>query len=506
MNALLIYPEFPDTFWSFRHALKFTGKRALLPPLGLLTVAAMLPTEWDKQLVDLNVAPLTDAHLQWADIVFLSAMAVQKDSARRVLERCRWAGVKVVAGGPLFTIDHEQFPQVDHFVLNEAELTLPPFLADLAAGAARRTYSSTELADMAFSPVPLWRLANLRRYAMGAVQFSRGCPFDCDFCNVTSLFGRRPRVKGASQVVAELDALAACGWRGSVFFVDDNLIAQPKRLKDDLLPALVRWQERGRRVDFNTQASINLADDPELMALMVNAGFDTVFVGIETPSDEALASCGKKQNLGRDLLADVNRMQRAGLEVQGGFIVGFDTDTPSVFQRQVDFIQRSGIVTAMVGLLQAIPGTRLHRRLEQQGRLRGQCTGDNVDGTSNIAPLMDPQMLRSGYERLLQSIYSPKAYYRRTRTFLREYHSSGRRTRIGRAEVIAFLRSLYRLGLFGRERLQYWKLLMWTALRRPRLFGDAVSLAIIGHHCRKVCEGVLSAQRAPAQGELSLQR
>jgi radical SAM superfamily enzyme YgiQ (UPF0313 family) len=500
MNALLLYPEIPDTFWSFRHALKFTGKRALLPPLGLLTVAAMLPDAWKKWLVDLNVGPLDDADLRRADIAFVGAMAIQRESARRLLARCRAAGVKIVAGGPLFTIDHEQFPEVDHFVLNEAELTLPPFLADLAAGTARRTYGSTRHADIASSPVPMWRLADLRRYAMAAVQFSRGCPFDCDFCNVTSLFGRRPRMKRSPQVIAELDALADCGWRGPVFFVDDNLIAQPRRLKEDLLPALIRWQQcHGRhRVGFNTQVSINLANDPELMSLMVNAGFNAVFVGIETPSDEALASCGKKQNVGRDLLADVKRMQRAGLAVQGGFIVGFDTDTPSVFQRQVDFIQRSGITTAMVGLLQAIPGTRLHRRLEAQGRLRGQCTGDNVDGTSNIASLMDAQTLRSGYEHLLQSIYSPRAYYRRARTFLREYRSSGRRTRIGRPEVIAFVRSLYRLGIFGRERLQYWQLLAWTALRRPRLLGAAISLAIIGHHCRKVCERVLAGQQAPA--------
>jgi radical SAM superfamily enzyme YgiQ (UPF0313 family) len=498
MKALLLYPEFPDTFWSFRHALKFTGKRALLPPLGLLTVAAMLPAEWEKRFVDLNVGPLDEADLRWADIAFVGAMAVQRESARRLLARCRAAGVMIVAGGPLFTIEHEQFPQVDHFVLNEAELTLPPFLADLAAGTARRTYGSSGHADVALSPVPLWHLADLRRYAMGAVQFSRGCPFDCDFCNVTSLFGRRVRTKSSSQVIAELEALAGGGWHGPVFFVDDNLIAQPRRLKGDLLPALIRWQEHGRRVDFNTQASINLADDPELMDLMVKAGFDSVFVGIETPSDEALASCGKKQNVGRDLLADVKRMQRAGLAVQGGFIVGFDTDTPSVFQRQVNFIQLSGIATAMVGLLQAIPGTRLHRRLEEQGRLRGHCTGDNVDGSTNITPLMDPKDLRSGYAHVLQSIYSPRAYYRRVRTFLREYRSSGRRTRIGRPEALALLRSLYRLGIFGRGRFEYWKPLIWTALRRPRLLGDAISLAIIGHHCRKVCERVLAGQQAPA--------
>ena len=495
MNVLLAYPEFPDTFWSFRHALKFTGKRALLPPLGLLTVAAMLPAEWDKRLADLNVHPLSDADLRWADMVWVGAMSVQQPTARRLIARCKAAGVKIVAGGPLFTIDGDSFPEVDHLVLNEAEITLPPFLDDLRAGRPRRTYSSTEHADLTSSPVPLWRLADLPHYTMAAVQFSRGCPFDCDFCNVTALLGRRPRLKRSSQVLAELDALSACGWEGSVFFVDDNLIAQPRRLKDDLLPALIQWG-RGRRVAFNTQASINLADDPELMALMVRAGFETVFVGIETPSDDALSSCGKKQNVGRDLLADVRRMQRAGLEVQGGFIVGFDTDTPTAFHRQAEFIQRSGIVTAMVGLLQAIPGTRLHHRLEAQGRLEGNYTGDNVDGTTNITPMMGPTALRDGYQRLLQTLYSPRAYYRRTRTFLRESGSRGRRAPVGRPELLAFLRSLYRLGVFGRERVQYWKLLAWTAVRRPRLLGLAVSLAIIGHHCRKVCDRVLAAGKA----------
>ncbi len=497
MNALLAYPEFPDTFWSFRHALKFTGKRALLPPLGLLTVAAMLPESWDKRLVDLNIRPLTDADLRWADMAFISAMEVQKPSALRLIDRCRCAGVPVVAGGPLFTVDPDQFPQVEHLVLNEAELTLPAFLADLQAGHPHRVYSTMQHADLTSSPVPLWHLADLRRYAMGAVQFSRGCPFDCDFCNVTSLLGRRPRMKTSAQVIAELDSLTACGWKGPIFFVDDNLIAQPRRLKDDLLPALIRRGQRGPRIAFNTQASINLADDPDLMDMMVDAGFDAVFVGIETPSDEALASCGKKQNLGRDLLADVKRIQRHGLEVQGGFIVGFDSDTPTVFQRQIDFIQRSGIVTAMVGLLQAIPGTRLYRRLEQQGRLRGIYTGDNVDGTTNITPLMDPQTLYTGYERLLCSIYSPRAYFRRTRTFLREFGSGGRRSRLRSTDLIAFLRSLYRLGLFGRERLQYWNLLAWTALRRPHLFGVAINLAIVGHHCRKVCQRARATRQAP---------
>ncbi|HOG48896.1 MAG TPA: DUF4070 domain-containing protein, partial [Anaerolineae bacterium] len=470
MRILLVYPEFPTTFWSFKHALKFVSKQASLPPLGLLTVAAMLPPAWEKRLVDMNVATLNDRDLAWADLVFISAMVVQRRSAEEVVARCNRAGVRVVAGGPLFTEEAEKFPTVDHLVLNEAEVTLPPFLRDLAAGRAQRVYSASEFADVRQTPVPLWGLADLRRYASACLQYSRGCPFNCDFCNITSLFGHRPRTKSAAQIIAELDRLYVLGWRGPVFFVDDNLIGNKRHLKEEVLPALLEWGAREKGFTFQTEVSINLADDDELTALMVAAGFDMVFVGIETPDEESLAECSKAQNRGRDLVACVRRLQQAGLQVTAGFIVGFDSDTPSIFQRQIDFIQRSGIVSAMVGILQAPRGTRLYERLAGEGRIRDDVSGDNTDGSTNIVPRMDPDVLAAGYRRIVQTIYAPQTYYERVKTFLREYRAAPHHSPISREELRAFFRSIYVLGIKGVERVQYWKLFFWTLLRRPRLF------------------------------------
>ena len=486
MNSLLIYPEFPDTFWSFKHALKFIHKRSAFPPLGLLTIGAMLPTEWSIRLIDLNVAPLTEKDLAWADAAFISAMSVQRDSARKIIARCKMGGVRVVAGGPLFTSEYEEFEQVDHLVLNEAELTLPLFLADLQQGCANHIYRTSEFSSILKTPVPRWELVNMRNYASMNVQFSRGCPFDCDFCNVTALFGHRPRIKSSDQVIAELDSLYNLGWRGQVFFVDDNFIGNKGYLKKELLPALIHWRRGKKGIAFNTEASVNLADDEGLMDSMVRAGFDTVFVGIETPDEGSLAECNKKQNKNRDLIDSIKRIQRAGLQVQGGFIVGFDSDTQSIFQRQIDFIQNSGIVTAMVGLLQAPVGTRLYERLKKEGRVLGYTSGDNVDGTTNIVPKMDLETLREGYRNIMQHIYSSKYYYRRIRTFLREYKAPKIRNPLDYQRVLAFFRSSVRLGILGRERLQYWGLLWWTLFRRPSLLPLAVTLAIYGYHFRKV--------------------
>jgi len=488
MNVLLICPEFPDTFWSFKHALKFIRKRANSPPLGLLTVAAMLPQNWTPRLVDLNVTHLSNEDLEWADYAFVTGMTVQRESARHVIDRCGKHGVTVVAGGPLFTGEHDQFPEVDHFVLNEAELTLPPFLDDLRRGAPKRVYRSAEFAEIATTPVPRWDLLDLKRYATMSIQYSRGCPYNCEFCNVTALLGHRPRLKTPAQIIAELDALHDAGWRGGVFFVDDNFIGNKRRLKSELLPALIAWQRDRRGVPFHTEVSIDLADDEDLMRLMVQAGFSIVFIGIETPEEASLSECSKRQNQGRDLVEDIKRIQRAGLQVQGGFIVGFDSDRPSIFQRQIDFIQRSGIVTAMVGLLQAPIGTRLHDRLRREGRLTGQTTGDNVDGTTNILPVMNLDALREGYRRILAHIYAPGPYYKRIRTFLREYRLPTIRASVTKTDVMAFIRSIFRLGIVGRERFEYWKLLVWTHFRRRELFPLAVTLAIYGYHFRKVCK------------------
>ncbi len=488
MNVLLIYPEFPDTFWSFRHALKFVRKKASSPPLGLLTVAAMLPPEWAKRLVDTNVTKLAEKNLAWADYAFIGGMTVQRESARQIIAQCKEANVKVVAGGPLFTIEHEQFEAVDHFVLNEAELTLPPFLADLEQGRARRVYTTSDFADIHKTPVPLWELADMDQYAAMSVQFSRGCPYNCDFCNVTVLLGHRPRTKTAQQIMAELDSLYDLGWRSGVFFVDDNLIGNKMHLKTELLPALIEWRQDKLGISFNTEASINLVDDEQLMHMMVEAGFNKVFIGIETPDENGLAECSKKQNLNRDLVKDVKRIQRAGLEVQGGFIVGFDSDKPSIFQRQIDFIQKSGIVTAMVGLLQAPPGTRLYERLKQESRLVNQMSGDNVDGTTNIIPKMDLDTLREGYKSIMRHIYSPDHYYQRVKTFLREYKLPKVNTPLDFEYILAFFRSIYHLGIIDKARAHYWNLLLWTLFHRPGLFPLAIVFAIHGFHFRKICE------------------
>jgi radical SAM superfamily enzyme YgiQ (UPF0313 family) len=448
----------------------------------------MLPSEWEKRLADLNVTNLTDEDLAWADYVFVSAMIVQRESARAVIKRCKTAGVKVVAGGPLFTMEHEQFPDVDHFVLNEAEETLAPFLRDLEQGQARRVYASAEFPDIHQTPIPLWRLADLKHYDTVSIQFSRGCPFNCDFCNVTALLGHRPRTKTAAQIIAELDSLYMLGWRKSVFFVDDNFIGNKKHIKTEVLPALIEWRKGKISMPFSTEVSINLADDPVLLKLMAQAGFDTVFVGIETPNEDSLAECGKNQNKGRDLVESVKQLQRAGLQVRGGFIVGFDNDSPSIFQQQIDFIQKSGIVTAMVGLLQAPFGTRLYERMQKEGRLVNEFSGDNVDGSTNSVPRMGIEPLREGYRKILDQIYAPKLYYERVITFLREYQPPKIRGHLELQYILALWRSIYQLGIRGVERVQYWRLFFWTLFRRPRLFPMAITFAIYGFHFRQVIE------------------
>jgi radical SAM superfamily enzyme YgiQ (UPF0313 family) len=488
MRVLLVYPEIPDTFWSFKHALRFISKQASFPPLGLLTVAAMLPESWEKRLVDMNVTGLKDRDLAWADYVLISAMVVQRQSSQQVVALCRELGVPVIAGGPLFTAEPDRFPTIEHLVLNEAEVTLPTFLRDLEAGHPQRIYTTTEFADVTQTPVPLWELVDLRRYAAMNLQYSRGCPFSCDFCNVTTLFGHTPRVKSAVQVIAELERLYGLGWRGDVFFVDDNLIGNKRHLKKELLPALRAWGARERGITFQTEVSINLADDEDLVCEMVAAGFDTVFVGIETPDEQGLAECSKTQNRGRDLIACVKRLQRAGLQVQAGFIVGFDSDTPSIFQRQIDFIQRSGIVSAMVGLLQAPRGTALYERLRREGRLLDEVTGDNTDSSINFVPRMSREALLAGYHRIVHEIYSPQAYYARVKTFLKEYRRVPARRQITSTEIRAFLRSIYQLGIKGVERTHYWRLFFWALFRRPRLFPMAIAFSIYGLHFRRVFE------------------
>ncbi len=486
MKVLLVYPSIPDTFWSFKHILKFIRKRAAHVPLGLLTIGSMLPQDWETKLVDMNVEPLIDEDMKWADMVFIGAMVVQKDSVREVVRRAKDLNKRIVAGGPLFSSTPKEFPEIDTLVLNEAEITLPLFLEDLEKGSLQRIYTSEEKPDITLTPLPKWDLINMSYYACMSIQYSRGCPFDCEFCDIVQLNGRKTRVKSNDQMLREFEILYQMGWRGRVFIVDDNFIGNKGKVKS-LLAELQVWQEkRGYPFSLFTEASVNLADDQELMTLMTAAGFDSVFLGLETPEEECLAECGKRQNQSKDLVEAVKTIQRNGMEVMGGFIIGFDNDPPNIFESQIRFIQSSGVAKAMIGLLNAIPGTRLYQRLQQEGRLLADCTGDNCDGSLNFIPKkMDAETIRAGYQAVLNHIYSPAEYYKRVLEFLKEYKPT-RRKRIDRLEIRAFFSSILYLGILDKGKYYYWKLLVNALVFHRDAFGEAVSSALFGYHFRKL--------------------
>ena len=510
VKILLISPEYPDTFWSFKHALKMINKKAALPPLGLATVAAMLPTTWEKKLVDMNVQTLKEKDILWADLVFMSAMIVQRESMHATVELCHALGKKVVAGGPLVSIEPEEFDSVDYLVLNEGENTLPLFLADLEKGTPKHIYSSPERPMITEIPVPDWSLIKMNKYSSMSIQYSRGCPNDCEFCNVVTLNGHRPRTKTREQFIRELDALYNSGWRGSVFIVDDNFIGMKKKIKEEILPAIIEWRKnRSQAPSLFTQLTINLADDEELMRLMVKAGFDRVFIGIETPNEESLVECHKSQNENRDLISSIKKIQNFGMEVQGGFIVGFDNDPASIFKKQIDFIQKSGIVTAMVGLLNAPRGTRLYERLKKENRIVEGFTGDNTDCSLGIVPKMKKEILIDGYQHILHTIYAPKPYYERITTFLKEFHPHYEISvsKLKWSHVAGLFNSMFILGVVDKGRAQFWKFILTVLVKRPKFFPLSLFLAAYGYHFRKVADKIgrgycAAPVTVPVEGEI----
>jgi len=490
MKILLVNPEFPDTYWSFRHALPFEGKRCAFPPLGLLTVSSLLPKSWERRLVDLNVEQLKTSDLDWADMVFATAMLVQKESLRDVVRLAKARGKKVVLGGPYVTSTVEKLPDADHIFRGEAEQTLPQFVDDLARGETKHIYQAAERPALATTPIADFGLANLKRYSAMSVQYSRGCPFSCEFCDIIEIYGRVPRTKSNQQMIAEFDALKALGWRGTVFIVDDNFIGNKKNVRL-LLPELARWQkENGYPFELLTESSINLADDEPLLANMRDAGFHRVFLGIETPVEESLHEAQKSQNRG-NLLEQVQTIQRYGIEVMAGFIVGFDNDPEDIFERQIDFIRRSAIPLAMVGLLNALPDTQLWKRLDREGRLFGEASGNNTVCTFNFKTRMDPALLIRGYQTIMRTIYGPREYYQRVLDSLRRTTQSHSHTKPGYTLVgglTALTKILVRLGIMDRERKEFWRFFVKALIRHRAQFADSLRLAAVGYHFRKLSD------------------
>jgi radical SAM superfamily enzyme YgiQ (UPF0313 family) len=502
----MIYPEIPATYWSFKYAMSFIGKKASLPPLGLLTVAALLPKTYDIKLIDMNVAALTKADIKAADIVFISAMIVQKHSFEQVVTWCRECNIPVVAGGPYPSSSYEKIEGVDYFILNEAEITLPRFLEDYEHGCPRKIYLDEQKPDITKTPPPRFDLLDVHIYSSLALQFSRGCPFSCEFCDIIDMFGRNPRTKSPEQFVAEMECVYQTGFSGSVFIVDDNFFGNKQKVKE-LLVKMIEWQKaHGYPFSFFTEASINCASDTEFMDLMAEAGFDMVFIGIETPHRETLEKIAKKQNLHTDVYADIEKLQRRGIEVSGGFVLGFDSDPDNIFDLQIDFIQKAGIPMAMVGLLNALPNTQLYRRLQQENRLVNDSSGNNThDLKLNFLPRMSRKVLLEGYKRVISEIYTPKKYFDRCFTLLKRLPSARKVYRpVKLAEVRALILSLCKqtFSPYGFYYLRF----LWRALRyNYKLFAEAMALAVKGYHLFRITQEILQAEEFSKQLDISLQ-
>ena len=418
-RILMVYPEFFPTYWGMQYYLPLVNRKALMPPLGLITIAAMCPPEWEIRVVDMNCGPLTDEDLAWADLILFSAMLPQKTTMFKAAERCRRAGKFLICGGPYPTACPEECkPYFDVVIMNEGEVTWPMFLEDVKDGHYLPLYTSEEKPDVTQTPCPRFDLLrNIYDYAIIPIQFSRGCPFQCEFCDIIVMYGRRPRTKTPQQLCAELDAVNATGFRGSVFIVDDNFIGN-KREVFKLLPEIKSWNEaHGNPFYFGTEASVNLAEDPELVRQMVESGFIWVFMGIETPSTESLKETKKFQNTRGSLVDLVKIVQHAGLLVYGGFIIGFDSDSEDIFDRQIEFIRQAAIPSVMLGPLVALPGTPLYKRMKQEGRLVASIDDHNrttASGYTNILTKIPHKQLTEGHLKILKTIYNPAEYFERT--------------------------------------------------------------------------------------------
>ena len=513
IKVLMIWPRFPPSFWGFDAMLDLIPEEAIHPPLGLLTVAALCPKNWSLRLVDRNIGEdLLDSDIRWADLVMVSGMPVQKDDIRETLRRARVLGKRTMIGGPYASSEPQVLlPLADHVVVGEPDEVFDTIAVDLERGLAKRLYVINDKPDIGKTPVPRFDLLKIKKYASMVVQFSRGCPFQCEFCDIIILYGRRPRTKSPRQMLAELDALFELGWRDQVFIVDDNFIGSHKRALE-LAQNLEEWQEaHAYPFLFYTEASIDLAQRPELIEAMVKANFYYVFIGIESPSEQSLTEARKYQNLRRDQLDSIRFIQSQGLWVTGGFIIGFDSDTEDIFEQQRDFIERAAIPWAMVGFLQAPPTTPLYDRMLKQGRLLAENTASSNFDRPNFRTLLPLPVLLRGMRQTLLSLYSPSAFYDRAyRSLLqwetREQHVVGS----GKAEEKAtpyplslmlgiLVRSIFRQGILSSYRREYWKFLLQIVRRWPRSSAKlsmGITILLSGHHFIKYAQDVAAGLEA----------
>ncbi len=493
-RALLVHPRFSSrTFWNYQETCRAVGARYPATPLGLVTVAALLPGDWAVRLVDRNVEELAQSDLAWSDVVMIGGMMPQRRDALAVVEIAHAAGRPVVVGGPDVTESPEAYAHVEYRVRGEAEEILSRFVADFEAGVQRGTYVATAFPDLTHSPVPRFDLLRLERYLHVGVQFSRGCPFDCEFCSVIELNGRRPRTKTLEQICAELDALHAIGHRGHVDFVDDNLIGNRKALRP-LLRGLAEWNaRRGHPFEYTTEASLNLADDAALLGLLRDANFFAIFVGIETPDPAALVEAHKLQNTRRDIAESIHKIHRAGIFVNAGFIIGFDAERASVAEEMTACIEATAIPVCMVGLLYALPGTQLARRLQAEGRLHASTfvveedDADQCTSGLNFMTVRPRDEMLSDYRTVVERIYRPEAFFGRVRRVCRELDRSRHRLRAPVRHVLrdlrAFARIAIRLGWRDRGvRRWFWGSFFDCLLHNPRALRISVSFAALFLH------------------------
>ncbi|MBF2049681.1 MAG: B12-binding domain-containing radical SAM protein [Leptolyngbya sp. IPPAS B-1204] len=511
MRVLLLYPLFPKTFWSFEKILELIDRKVLLPPLGLITAAAIFPAEWEYKLVDHNVREVTEAEWEWADLVVLSAMIVQKQDFLEQIQIAKRRGKRVAVGGPYPTSVPEDAlaAGADYLILDEGEITIPLFVEAVQRGELQGVFRAPngERPDVTTTPIPRYDLLELDAYDSMSVQFSRGCPFQCEFCDIIVLYGRKPRTKTPEQLLAELDFLYELGWRRAVFMVDDNFIGNKRNVKL-LLKQLKGWMaEHQYPFAFNTEASVDLAQDPELIQLMVECNFNAVFLGIETPDADSLELTKKFQNTRSSLVEAVQTINRAGLRIMAGFIIGFDGEKKGAGDRIIEFVEQTAIPTAVFGLLQALPNTALWHRLEKEGRLYNHKSDGNQFALMNFVPTRPVEEIAREYVHAFCTLYEPSKFLDRVyRHFLHMTPSPCKAPfrMPSLVEVRALLTIIWRQGIKRSTRWQFWRQLFSILRQNPGIWDHYLIVCAHAEHFieyRQIVRDQIEAQLAEYQVE-----